>query len=233
MRKSYNWQYILPTVFFIALDSFMLSCLVKRHIWAVILIDIIAIALIAKVISKFSNLPHPIDKYGKLEKADFQISSNKDIEVYLSETMGKYDFLGRIAEVTSSLSGKAENKLIINKKILEEEGKRFVQMAGTREILKYNRKIHLKNYLGVSIPVLAIIAIVATFLAFYSFFSERLPLVFLTFLLPFLLAALFVGSLFHWNKMISQRDFLLDREMLNYYRLEEVEAFIKNEEKII
>lgn len=232
-KKSYNWQFMIPTIGLVSIDCILLSYIARNYILAIIAIFLVYVLIIFKVVTKFLEMPHKVSKYGKLEDATFDIPGNTNIKVFLSSEMGRFDFLGRVAELTSSIFQKEENKLILNQELLEKKGKRFMQMAGTREILKFNNKIYLKNYLGVILPILIASGLAFAYFAFASQLYERFPLPMLNFIFPFLLAILFVFSLFRWNSSISKRDSMLDKEMLNYYRLEEIEFFIKEEEKIL
>lgn len=226
--KSYNWIYLLVALPLIILDASLLMLLCHRHLWAVILIAVVTVLIIWRMTKTFLNMPHSEQSYGKLESYDINIDLESDAEFYLSEEMGRYEFMGRTVEIISPLSFKGQNpKVVINPKMVDKYGKRFAQIATTRELLKNEYGVNVKNFTQFIASLLLPVALLLA----YFLFRVRLAGVFsyfiLNFALPMIIAICFVGLMFFWNVTISKRDYRIDKMLLKYFRKHEVEDFIR------
>ncbi len=226
--KSYNWIYLLVSLPLIIADSSLLMMLCHRYMWAVILIALGTAFIIWRMVRTFIYMPHSEKSYGKLESLDISIPLESDAAFFTSEDMGRYEFMGRTVEIISPLSFKGmQPKVVVNPKMIEKYGKRFAQIAITRELLKNRYAVNVRNFVQFIVSLLVPVG----FLLAYFLFRLKLVSVFspfiLTFALPMMIAIAFVGLMFFWNVTISKRDYKVDHDLLEFFRKHEVEDFIR------
>ena len=226
--KSYNWTYLLASLPLIILDASLFMLLCRKHLWAVILIAVVAALIIWRMARTFICMPHSEKAYGKLESYDLNIAMESDADFYLSEEMGRYEFMGRTVEIISPLSFKGQRpKVAINARMVEKYGKRFAQIAATRELLKNEHGVNAKNFVQFITSLLLPVALLLSYFLFRVQLSGVFSYFILNFALPMIISIGFVGLMFYWNVSISKRDYRIDQMLLRYFKKHEVEDFIR------
>ena len=232
--KSSNWIYMVLILPLLTADGVLAVMLSRNHPLVVALIlGVLAFAWV-KIIGKFSHLPYKKRAYSDLEKIDLDIPSEWAVEVYASPKMAEYDFLTRIVELISPMSfGGKPAAVAVNPEVLKREGKTFMQIAVMREIERYARRIPVKLFALIALPVTLFIGVILFFFNYHQMLTSYFNLAALNLLLPFALMLLFLLSLFFWNSRISRYDTLLDTAMLEYFPKHEVIEYVKRMEMLM
>lgn len=232
--KSINKYYILGIIPLITIDFTLLLILVYKNEWIFYPVLMAGVLIIYQFIKKFSFMPRPLKEYKDLKKIKLKLPIHYDVEYFSSQDLDKYSFLVRIVEVLSPLYLKRGEKIkvVVSEKILKTQSPTFVKIAVCREIEKYRTKSLLKIILVLVVPILTIISIVLlgmilkiNLLTYFNPFVAY-------FLLPFFAVVLLVAYLFFWNQYISNQETKLDAFLTSYFRVEDVEKYINQIEKL-
>ena len=225
--KSTNIFYYLGLLPLTVLDFALGMWLARAHLWLVIVLGVLCVLVVGAVIRKFRCLPHTVESYGKLIPSTLTLPGRTDIALFESEEMARYDFMVRVAEFLSPMHFNDEKpKLIINPKMRKEYGDTFMQIAGMREVRRYETHGALRLLLRLVIPVEAMITVALCVFAFQVDLSQYFSNFFLNFILPFLLVVLLVGDLYLWNRSISAQDARLDSFLTSCFSVQDIENYI-------
>ena len=195
--RSCNWIYMVITLPLMCLDGVLAAVLARRYpLLQVLILGVLAFAIV-KAIGKFSHMPYRKEAYADLERIDLDIPLDWDVEAYASAKMAEYDFMTRIAEVVSPMRmGGKPAVVAVNPKVLESEGKTYMRIAATREVLRYARRISVKLYALIALPIMLFISVVLLFFSFHQVLTSYFSMAAFNLLLPFALMLLFLLSLF-------------------------------------
>lgn len=232
--KSTNLYYlfgILPLLL-LALGG---GVLLSSRWWVQILLGLSAVTCTVLLLRKTAFLPRPRSEYGDLKPLGLELPLSYYIQLYTSDRMAEYRFLHRTVEVLSPLWCAADQPaaVAVNPQLLSEEGEQFTRMEVVREIEKYRRKTHVKNVLGLAVPLLALTVLLELGIWLgreaggwilgggFAFFGAPA------------MAAVVVAVLYLWNKGVSKRDYLLDNALLEHFTPEEVRQYITRSEELM
>ena len=232
--RSCNWIYMVITLPLMCLDGVLAAVLARRYpLLQVLILGVLAFAIV-KAIGKFSHMPYRKEAYADLERIALDIPLDWDVEAYASAKMAEYDFMTRIAEVVSPMRmGGKPAVVAVNPKVLESEGKTYMRIAATREVLRYARRISVKLYALIALPIMLFISVVLLFFSFHQVLTSYFSMAALNLLLPFALMLLFLLSLFFWNSRVSRSDTALDIALLDYFPKQEVVSYVKKTEALM
>ena len=108
-----------------------------------------------------------------------------------------------------------------------------MRIAATREVLRYARRISVKLYALIALPIMLFISVVLLFFSFHQVLTSYFSMAALNLLLPFALMLLFLLSLFFWNSRVSRSDTALDIALLDYFPKQEVVSYVKKTEALM
>lgn len=196
-------------------------------IWGSAAILVITVLLLRALIGKTRFIPHPLAQYGELKPQELDLPGNPGVDLYTSGSMCRYDFVLRIVEFLSPLSFEGGRpKVVINPRLLEEKGERFMQIAVMREVERYRRNYQAVSILRLVLPLFAFAIAVLTVFAFDIPLTERLGVFWVQFAMPFLYTILLGLHLFFWNRRISAMDGELDLFLTSVFTVEDVKRYI-------
>lgn len=196
-------------------------------IWGCAAILITTVLLLKALIGKVRFLPRSLAEYGELTPEELELPGAPNVEVYSSKTLCQYDFILRIAEFLSPFSfGGSTPKVVLNPKLLQEKGKRFMEIAVMREIERYRKNHQVSSILHLLLPPLLLAIIVLSVFAFKIPVLDYLGPFWLQFVMPFLFTLLFGLHLFIWNKSLSAKDYQLDLYLASLFGVKDVKQFI-------
>ena len=228
--KSSNWIYMAITLPLLTADGIFAMLVARRHPAIQVIILGILVFAIVKIIGKFSHMPFKKTAYAELVKTDLDIPLDWSVEICTSAKMAEYDFMTRIVEIVSPMKMGQKTVVAINPAVLEKEGKTYMRIAITREVLRYAYRISAKLYALISLPIMLFIGVILFFFSFHQVLTSYFSLAALNLLLPFVLMLLFLLSLFFWNNRVAYYDTLLDKMLLDYFPKQAVIDYIKHTE---
>lgn len=202
-------------------------------VWGSAAIIITTVLLLKALIGKVRFLPRSLAEYGELTPVELELPGAPDVEVYSSNALCQYDFILRIAEFLSPFSfGNSRPKVVLNPKLLQEKGKRFMEIAVMREIERYRRNYQVSSILHLVTPLLLLAIVVLSVVAFKIPLSDYLGPFWFQFAMPFLFTLLFGLHLFIWNKSLSAKDYQLDLYLVSIFSVKDVKQYIINMEEL-
>ncbi len=222
-----NVYYLLGTVPLCLAVMVLTFCLVPRF-WQKGLVIVAGSIIVFELFKKFWHLPRPRREYEELVPCELKLPEDYNVKIYTCPTMDRYDFLKRKVELLSPLHHKRgeDFKIAISPKFLAERGERFVGIAVMREIIRYQKAVQLKVFLGLVTPALLVICAVESWHVFDL--GQRIPIApgLLHFFGPLAVAASVVGFLLAWNKWVSGMDYKTDQTLKKYYPAKEIADYI-------
>lgn len=232
--KSSNWIYMAITLPLLFIDGVLGIIVAGRHpVIQVLILGALVFAAV-KIIGKFSHMPYKKAAYADIESIDLDIPLDWSVSVCTSAKMAEYDFLGRIAEVVSPMKmGKRPCVVAVNPSVLEKEGKTYMRIAVTREVLRYAKRIPAKLFALIALPVMLFIGVILFFFSFHQVLTSYFSMAALNLLLPFALMLLFLLSLFFWNSRVAYYDTVLDTALLEYFPKQAVIDYVKRTEAMM
>lgn len=231
--KRTNWYYmagLLPgTMFNICLGMY----LVQNILWLKTVILLSGAVVCAGIVKKFCAVPHSEKSYGQMKPFGMELPVSYEVDLYLCEEMSRYEFLNRMVEVISPVRMKKQRtKIAVNPAILEKYGEGFMKIAVLREIRRFEMGIAWKSLLFLAVPLELFLAAVLAIFAFQTEIAAYMGYFAVNVTLPFGMVVFLAVVLFCWNRYISQSDIALDRYLLKYFSVKEVEAYIQKVEEM-
>lgn len=225
--RSSNVFYLIGIGFPLLVMTTLSIKAVWPSIWGCIAIFVVMALLLKVLIGKVRFLPHPIAEYGELKRELLHLPGEPNVEVYSSKALCQYDFVLRIAEFLSPLSF-ADNlpKVVINPQLLQEKGKRFMEIAVMREVERYRRKHQVAAILHLLLPLFVPVIVILSIVAFKIPISDYLSLFMMQLVMPFLFTILSGLHLFLWNRSISAKDYQLDLFLTSMFSVKDVKEYI-------
>ncbi len=225
--KSTNWYYLAGLLPVTILNFGLGIYLARNNWWIRYLLIFLCIAICIGIFKKFKNIPHSEASYGVLEKTDINLPVDYDIEIFSSKAMSKFEFMNRIVEVYSSMFNKNNAiKVIINPEMMKRYGKNFIEVAALREIRKYETGVSYKSFLYLIVPIEIIISFILSAFVFQKKFVDIMGFFFSNIAFPFLMLLCLALIFYLWNKYISKKDIELDRYLLKYFSVSDIERYI-------
>jgi hypothetical protein len=202
-------------------------------VWGCAAIFAATVLLLKMLIRKVRFLPRPLAEYGELKRETLELPGDPEVEVYSSNALCQYDFVLRIAEFLSPFSfADRPPKVVINPRLLQEKGTRFMQIAVMREIERYRRKHQTTAILHLLLPLFALAIAALSVFAFKIPLSDYLGPFWVQFAMPFLFTIFLGLHLFLWNKSLSVRDYQLDLFLTSLFTVADVKQYILSVEKL-
>lgn len=200
--------------------------------WVQVLLGIVGAYLFYFVVKKFLFLPRPKAEYSDLVPLAITVPGKYHVALFTSERMAQYEFLNRSVEVISpfTFAQDAPVQIVVNPQLLKEQGERFVQVSVMREIENYRNKSHLKNILGLLVPLLLLVVFVEWFFLLQIDLSAVLGIGVLTYVGPFAGVVAILLILMGWNKSVSYQDRKVDQILLGYFPRQDVAKQIEQSE---
>lgn len=231
--KFDNWNILLfiPIVLWTIILG--IGTQLTTKVWIKILLLIIAIITDYKFLKKMIHLPRPSAEYkGLTQKVDLLLDNDFQADIYLFEKLDKYDFLNRYVEVLSPLINRDRTRVVLSPKFYEEQDTEIVQIAVSRELIRYSRGTQVKIFCLLTVPLLLLAIIIELFfLGNHKGWFNLSGSVF-HFIAPFIVMLLISGILALWNKISLQADYQLDAALLKYYQPNQIERYIHAWEKL-
>lgn len=230
MKKigSNNWYYIAGTIPFVFIMA-AIAVVSIENIYIKAGLIFVALAICIIIVRKFWWLPYPLEKYGEMEETDLKLPDDWNVKIYLCLAMNKYPFLKRYIEIISPLfTGKEkELKIAVNPSFIKAQKSTFVEIAITREIIRYQQKAQIKSSLGLVTPMLALLSVIEAFyfLGWKEMLAEYAG--YTNFFGPILVAAFVITLFLVWNKSVSQIDYKIDGELKKYFSKKEIVDYIQ------
>lgn len=225
--KSSNVIYLIGIGFPLVIIAGLSIKIVWPSIWGSGAILIITALLLKALISKVRFLPRALAEYGELSPVELKLPGDPDVEVYSSNVMCQYDFLLRIAEFLSPFSfGDNRPKIVINPQLLQEKGKRFMEIAVMREIERYRRNHQVNTILRLFLPLAVVAILILSVFAFKIRILEYLGPFWVYFAMPFICTLLFGLHVFLWNRSLSVKDYQLDSHLASLFSVKDVKQYI-------
>lgn len=187
-----------------------------------------------KIVLKLIYMPKSKNYYQNLIRIEWDSPFKNEIPVFSSADFDKYDFIIRTIEIFSPLIINKEEdiKLVISEKLLNNEKKIFIDIAITRELIKYKTMSHIKILLRLIIPFLIVINIVLLIIIkeinLYNYFSPFI----INFIIPFISLMLFIFNLVSWNIYLSKEEQRIDKELLDFFSVDDIIFYINRIEEI-
>lgn len=225
--RSTNVFYLIGIGFPLVIIAGLSIKIAWPSIWGIGAILIITALLLKALISKVRFLPRALEEYGELTPVELKLPENPGVEIYSSDVLYKYDFLLRIAEFLSPFSfGNSKPKVVINPQLLQEKGKRFMEIAVMREIERYRRNHQVSTVLHLFLPLAVVAILILSIIAFKIPVLEHLGPFWLYFAMPFIFTLLFGLHVFLWNRSLSAKDFQLDSHLASLFGVKDVKQYI-------
>lgn len=202
-------------------------------IWVIVLVAVVAALILKTVIKKTLWVPNSIDSYGEITLLELELPKEYGVDVYTSETMCKYDFIFRLAELVSPLAFRGNRpKIMVNPKMLKEEGEDFIKIAVTEQIERYRSKYQLFTTLRLVCPILLIVIAGLSIFVLNINLSVYIPGFLLSYLAPAILLGIFMLHLFLWNRSLSKKDQKIDTILATLFPMEDVKSYIKTVDRL-
>lgn len=226
--KSINIYYLiglLPMAVVVYLLALKLAVSVT---WIFLLILLLGEFIIWKLGKELWFLPGKKEDYADLKRIDFQLPLDYQVDIYTCETLSRYEFILRTAEVISPLIfPKGERvKVAINGRLLNQEGERFMQIATLREIERYREKTQAKVMVRLVLPILIMAAFGLSVFVYDIDLVQYVGGFVVYFALPFLTAGVFLLHLLLWNRYVSAQEGKLDVFLTRYFPVKDVADYI-------